>query len=318
MRVASAVLLVLGALLLVLFGCRPAAQGTAASPGEQLNTQQQQQIAEILAYLKEKDTSLEALRQEISRLRAEGEDPGGARALREDIQVAKALVSAARKYAADKQQQETQALLERLVPALISLRANLPAARVSQAVERAAAALHSYQPQEAVQIASRNLLQATDLLMKAPPTLAPTVAKDLESVKAQIDKQNLAGADESLLAIIKTLASDESVRAAAQALAAARGAQEALGQGAWIVVTAQLDFLDSLLATLQQKAEGPSTAVSGEQAPTTAGEQPTPAEGQPPTAGQPPAAAPAQPGSEQPAAGTAPAAPAAPAPAGPR
>ncbi len=266
MRVASAILAILTlvtlGLILALSGCRPAAP-TAAAGG--LDTQQQQQMSEIMAYMKDKDASLESLRDEVRQLRSQEEDPGGVKALAEDVRVAKALASEARKGAADKSAASTAAALDRLTPALISLRATLPSARVASALERSLEVMHSYAATDAVNLASRYLLQATDICLKAPPTLAPTVAKDIESAKAQVDKQDLAAAGNSILAVLKTLAGDESLLTANRALAAGRGAQESLGQGAWVVVTAQLDYLDTLLASLQQKAEGASTAVTPEQ-----------------------------------------------------
>jgi hypothetical protein len=265
-RAASAIpailILVTLGLVLCLAGCRPAAP-TAAAGG--LDTAQQQQMNEIMAYMKDKDASLESLRDEVRQLRSQEEDPGGAKALAEDVRVAKALASAARKGAADKSAADTQAALDRLVPALMTLRTNLPSARVAQSLERALEVIHSYPAQDAANLASRYLLQATDICLKAPPTLAPTVTKDIESAKGQVDKQDLAGAGNSLLALLKTLAADESLQTAARSVAAGRGANEALTQGAWVVVTAQLDYLDTLLATLQQKAEGAATSVNPEQ-----------------------------------------------------
>ncbi len=225
----------------------------------------------MLDYLKQNNATFEEMKQQLQQLRAQQEDPSGVRALGEDLQVVKALVGAARRAATDKKTPETGAALGRLVPALISLRATLPAARVAEAVERAAAALNSYQATDAVKIASRNLMQAKDICLSAPATLSPNVLKELENAKAQVDKQNVAGGNEALLGLLKTLQDDESVRTADQALATARGAQEALGQGAWVVVLAQMDYLETLLAALSQKVEGAKTAIGGEQAPATAG-----------------------------------------------
>jgi hypothetical protein len=309
-------MLTLGLALLLAGGCRLAPQTAATGAGGEANAQQQAQFQEMLDYLKQNNQSFEDMKQQLQQMRAQQDDPSGVRALGEDVLVAKALVNRARKAAADKKAPETEVFLERLVPALISLRASLPAAKVAEAVERATAALNSLQTDEAVKVASRDLLQAKDICVSAPPTLSPNVLKDLEGAKNQVDKADVSGASSALPAILKTLGNDEAVRAAAQALAAARGAQDALGQGAWGVVIAEFDYLDGLLATLSQKVEGASTAAAGEQPPATAGGGEAKPEAQPAPPPQP-----AAPTAEaQPARGAAPATegrtPAAPAPAG--
>ena len=216
----------------------------------------------MLALLKENNLSLTEMRQMLAR----EEDPGGARALREDVRVAKALVGAARQAASDKSAPNAQAGLARLASALLELRADLPAARLTQCAERALQAISNYQAQEATSVASRSLLEASSLATKAPATLVPTVVKDLEAAKAQVDKQDLQGAQNALLPLLKRLAEEESLRGVDRALAAARGAQEALGQEAWQVLGAQLDYLDGLLAALQQKVEGAITPLTPQQA----------------------------------------------------
>ncbi len=261
-------MLILGLMLLLLGGCRPAS--TTPAPTD-TPTAESAELQNLKVALEQYGGNMQALLDEVRQLKSQQEDPGGVKLLSEDLQVIKALTGAARKAASEKQVAQTGAALERLVPALISLRATLPAARVAAAVERAAAALNSYQVEDAVKIASRDLMQAKDICISAPATLSPNVLKDLESAKAQVDKQDVTGANATLLAILKTLASDESVRSAAQALAAGRGAQEALGQEAWVVVLAQLDYLDGLLAGLAQKVEGARTAIAGEQPAATAG-----------------------------------------------
>ncbi len=253
--------------------------------------------------------NLQGLLDEFRQMKAQQEDTGGVKALGEDIQVCRALSSAARRAANDKKPTETAAALNRLGPALISLRATLPAARVAEAVERAAAALNSYETEDAVKIASRDLMQAQEIRGSAPATLAPDILKDLESAKQQVGKSDISAANQTLLRIIDTLAGDESVRSAAQALATGRGAQEALGREAWGVVLAELDNLDALLAALGQKVEGAKTALAGEKPLATAGGETKP---ETPPTGTPPATE-ALVAETQPAAGTAPAPPATPA-----
>lgn len=303
MRAVSAVMLIIGLALLILGGCRPASTTTAPAA---TNTAESAELQNLKTALEQYGGNMQSLLDEVRQLKSQQEDPGGVKVLSEDLQVIKALVGAARKAATDKQVPETGAALERLLPALISLRGTLPAARVAAAVERTAAALNSYQAEDAVKIASRDLMQAKDICISAPATLSPNVLKDLENAKAQVDKQDVAGANGTLLGILKTLAGDESSRTAAQALATGRGAQEALGQEAWVVVLAQLDYLDSLLAGLAQKVEGARTAIAGEKpAATAAGGE---AQSGTPPAGTPPAAEaqPSAPGTPAPGAPPAP------------
>ena len=223
---------------------------------------QQKEMQEILDYMKQKDTSLESLRQEISQLRAQESDPGGVRALSEDVRVARALVGATRRAVAEPGAPNAPAQVARLVPGLVSLRANLPAARMAQSVERALWALESYQAQEAQNAASRNLLQATDIAMKAPATLVPTVLRDLEAAKAQVDRGELQPAKTALLDILKRVSNEESLNTLDHLLATARLTQSALDLGATAVVQAQLDYMDQLLTALQQKVDGALTPIA--------------------------------------------------------
>lgn len=247
-------------LLLSLIGCRLSSEPPAGP--SQVSGQQEQQMAEIMAYLKEKDASLDELRNEIRELRATEDDPGGIKALKEDVRVCKALVGAARKAASEKTLPPVGNALRRLIPALTSLRAMLPAARMAEHIERALQAMESYQPQDAQSVASRSLLQTTDIAMKAPPTLAPTVIRDIESAKAQVDRSEFGAARDSLLSILERLTNEESVHSADRALAAARMAQSALDLSALGILQAQLDYMDQVLSELQQKIEGAITPLA--------------------------------------------------------
>lgn len=263
-------------LLTLLLGCRVTNEAPAGSGGG-VTSEQQKEMQEILDYMKQKDTTLESLRQEISQLRAQESDPGGVRALSEDVRVARALVGATRRAAAEAGAPNAPAQVQRLIPALVSLRANLPAARMAQSLERALQVMESYQPQEAQNAASRNLLLATDIAMKAPATLVPTVLRDLESAKAQVDRGELAAAKSALLDILKRVAAEESLSTLDHLLAAARLTQSALDLGAIPVVQAQLDYMDQLLTGLQQKVDGALTPLTP--APATGEAAATPATG---------------------------------------
>jgi hypothetical protein len=172
---------------------------------------------------------------------------------------------------------------------------------MAQDLERALQALASYSPQDAQNAASRDVLQATDLATKAPATLVPTVIKDLESAKDQVDKLNPA-AKASLLDTLKRISADDSLQSADHVLAAAQMTRTALDLGAAPVVTAELDYMDQVLSGLQQKIEGalapvtPEQAATGEAAaiPATGEAAATPeAEAEPAPAPAPPVAQPA-------------------------
>ncbi len=268
MRTHKAVLLV-AVVGLVLGACRPESQKPAkpAQPSAQISNQQQQLMEEILGYLKQSGSTLETLAREVQRRETLERVPSGIERLGTDVRVAKALVSAARRAATAKSTEKTAGTLGRLGPVLVGLRSQIPAALITQHLERALVAISTSSAEEAVNLASAYLLGAVDVAMKAPARLVPDVMKDIEKAKARVDGNNLTKGANQILTILERLSEHESISLVEKAIGEARSAQEAVAREAWPVVAAELDQLDRLLAELQEKIEGEVTAVEAEEVP---------------------------------------------------
>ncbi len=282
---ATKTILLITLVALVVGACRPESQGpqqptgpTEPSEVGQVTGEQQQVMQEILAYLKQSGNTLEALAQEVQRREARERVPSPIETLAADVRVAKGLVGAARRAATAQSTQKTTAALARLGPALASLRSQIPAAVITQHLERARVAISSASAEEAVNLASAYLLGAVETAMRAPARLVPDVMKDIERAKAQVDKKNLAKGATQILAILERLTNHESIGLVERTIGAARGTQDALAREAWSVVAAELDQLDSLLAQLQRQIEGEVTPVATEEAPEAAEEEAPPEE----------------------------------------
>ncbi len=158
---ATKTILLITLVALVVGACRPESQGpqqptgpTEPSEVGQVTGEQQQVMQEILAYLKQSGNTLEALAQEVQRREARERVPSPIEALAADVRVAKGLVGAARRAATAQSTQKTTAALARLGPALASLRSQIPAAVITQHLERALGAISSSSAEAAVNLAS--------------------------------------------------------------------------------------------------------------------------------------------------------------------
>ncbi len=251
--------------------CRPASevQPPAVAPraGEEVSTADQEVLREIRDYLKESGSTLDALVQEVQRRETLERVPGGIAALGTDVRVAKALVGAARRAVTAKGVEKTTAALNRLYPALGNLRSQIPAALITQHLERALVAISTSSAEEAVNLASGYLLKAVDVAMQAPARIVPDVMQDIERAKASVDNNNLSKGANQILAVLDKLAGHESIEIVEKAIGEAAAAQQAVGREAWPVISAELDQLDRLLAKLQEKIEGETTTVTVEEVP---------------------------------------------------
>jgi len=251
--------------------CRPASevQPPAVAPraGEEVSTADQEVLREIRDYLKESGSTLDALVQEVQRRETLERVPGGIAALGTDVRVAKALVAAARRAVTAKGVEKTTAALNRLYPALGNLRSQIPAALITQHLERALVAISTSSAEEAVNQASGYLLKAVDVAMQAPARIVPDVMQDIERAKASVDNNNLSKGANQILAVLDKLAGHESIEIVEKAIGEAAAAQQAVGREAWPVISAELDQLDRLLAKLQEKIEGETTTVTVEEVP---------------------------------------------------
>jgi nitroreductase len=167
--------------------------------------------------------------------------------------------------------------------------------------------------------ASLALLAASDAAISGrPAALVPDVLKDLEAGKTAVDKGNAEEAIKSLQAATDKAVAHPAAGLLNRAMAAARGAEEALYRQAWPVVVAELTEIDDRLAELSKSVAPPSTttettkpaaeaAPGGQAAPSTgeAGQGAAPPATPAPEAGAqtPPAATPAAGGEAAPARG---------------
>jgi len=266
MRTVGSVFVVVVCLLVV--GCRPEDRTVAITPAvtpepqlPQVSTEQQQLLEEILDYTKQTGSTLEQLAEEARRREALEQAPRGVTAIDDDLQVAKALVAAARSAATSREAEPTAARLHRLHPTVGALRAELPAAAIAQHLERALVAINNLPAQDAANAASASLLAAIDTAMQAPAPLVPEVVKAVERAKTSVDQQRLEDAGPQMLEILKQLRADTTVRMLDGLVAGARGAEEALNRRAWPVVVAELDQLDVMLGELQEKVGVTTTVI---------------------------------------------------------
>ncbi len=256
---------------LVVGSCRPASEvpppPVEPRAGAEVSVVDQEVLGEIRDYLKESGNTLDALVQEVQRRETLERVPGGIAALGTDVRVAKALVGAARRAATAKGVDKTTAALNRLQPALGNLRSQIPAALITQHMERALVAISTSSAEEAVNLASGYLLKAVDVAMQSPARIVPDVMQDIEQAKSSVDKNNLGKGANQILAILDKLAGHESIEIVEKAIGEAAAAQQAVGREAWPVISAELDQLDRLLAKLQEKIEGETTTVTVEEVP---------------------------------------------------
>lgn len=254
-------------------GCRPASQvpQVPAAPvePEPIDTQQQQMLQQILEYMQQSGSTLDALVEDVQRREVLARAPSGIERLGSDVRVAKALMGAARRGVTGKSAESTDAALQRLEPVLVGLRNQVPAAAITQHLERALMAISSYSQEEAINTASACLLAAVETAMGAPARLVPDVMKDIERAKAAVDHSDLTKAANQILAVLAQLAEHDSIALVDKARGEAGAIEQAIAREAWLVAGAGVDQLESLLTALQQQVEGESTAVAAEQVPET-------------------------------------------------
>ena len=257
--------------------CRPASEvgqpPVGPREGEQASSAQQEVLREVLDYVKQSGSTLEALMEEVQRRETLERVPGGIEVLGTDVRVAKALVGAARRAATAKGVEKTTAALSRLQPALVNLRSQIPAALITQHLERALVAISTSSAEEAVNLASGYLLKAVDVAMQSPARIVPDVMQDIERAKSSVDKNNLGKGANEILAVLDKLAGHDSIEIVEKAIGEAAAAQQAVGREAWPVISAELDQLDRLLAKLQEKIEEETTTVTVEEAPAAGAEE---------------------------------------------
>ncbi len=291
----------------------PSTTPTAVAPQpSEVPSERDRILQEILDYQKRTGEGIESLAAALH----QGEV--GPPPLEQDVDVARTLLRSAQDAANDQSRDKLLSLLHRLGPALRAVESDLPAVQVMRYLERALVNSQRYSGQEAINLVSSLLFSARKTCQNSPfATLVPNVDAELKRAKEDADNGRLDSVLPQIRKIIQQAAGHPSVALMASCRASVRGAEEACMRGAWRVVQAELEQLDSELRKLEAEVR-PVAAAPVESPPATeqaapvgggAGEQagavpqapvpqgPAAGAQQPPTGGeQPPAQAPAQAG----------------------
>ena len=276
---------------------------TESSAGQE----QTKLLEEIRAYQRDTGATLDSLAKEIARRKAMEASAVGPSPLQRDLNVARALLVATRRAVQSEDLNTATATLRRLGATVDVMQGETPAAQIRTYLERAALALQGSAAGIEADVASACVLAATDVALKSPDaTLVPETAKDLEKVKAQIDKGDYKDSLRVVEELAKTISNHKSVVMLERVEAGVRGAREAMDRQAGIVVLAELDQLSDLFNAFstmvrgappaEEQKQGEAGAAKGEQK-TTASEETGKSAGQSNAtgsaagAGQPPAAA---------------------------
>jgi hypothetical protein len=273
-----------------LSGCQP----TSVTPVGQLKPQdkalsdeQSAMLQEILEFQRNTGQGMSQLLADLEAQRAAESAAKGPHPLVLDLAVAQQLAAEAQKTDDSKQ---LTTLLRRLQSTIISMMAETPAGMMVRQLERARLALALEQP------SAEDLSQASKALMGAlnsgldiePPELVPPVLTRLEAAKKKLDEGD-AGAARQLIIEAQEQASGHQLHLILRkALAAVKGAEEALNRDAPQVVKAEVAELAAMLDkvtsiavvktvdTTQESASSP-TADTTPQAPSTSSEPSEPA-----------------------------------------
>ncbi len=311
--------------LLIAAGCQPtnianSGQSEAVDPNSPL-------LREILEYQKKSGQDISRMLDDIKTQQAAREAGQGPHPLVIDLAVAQQLTAEAKETDDPK---ELVGLLHRLQFVLAAMQSESPAGQITTYIERARLELLREQPSENdVAAASKQLMAALESgLHVEPAEIVPPVLTKLEAAKKTLDEGD-ASAARRLMDEAQTVASGHKINSLLRkALAACKGAEEALNRGARGVVAAEMDELTARLdnietiAVVQQPTEtatetetetssdaaqtsgtplpSPATSSAGEQ-PSAEDSQPTPTAPAATVAPTPPPAAPARPAASQPA-----------------
>ena len=288
------------ALLIGSIGCKRTETITSATEeavSAPTDAQQEKLLAEILEIQKATGSNLKTLVEDLQRRQTMEADGSGDPALLRDLAVARAALGRARAAVESKDAEAAAAALRDLQLTLVSMQAELPANRIAQFASRALIMLGSEDGiGQDLSAASAALLSAADAAINGrPTTLVPDMLKEIESARARVDKGEPQAARKAIEAIVTRASGHTSIGTMQKALAAARGASESLGRGAWPVVAAELAELGGKLDEIARTARPQEAeATTSEQAPAEERADETPEVREPATdaAGEAPAALP--------------------------
>ncbi len=282
------------ALALTLVGCQqgPLPKAPEKEQAPPTDAEQKKLLEEIRAYQQSTGSTLEALAKEISRRKAVEAQAVGPSPLQRDLAVARSLLVSARRAVQSDDRDGASLYLRRLGGTLDVMHGETPAAQIRTYLERAALALQGSAAGIEADVASACILAATDVALRSPDAaLVPEIAKDLEKVKAQVDKGDYKDALRAVTETAKTLSDHKSVIMLEHAAAGVRGAREAMARDAGLVVLAELDQLADLLNAFSTLTRGAPPAEAQAAEATKTGKEAPPAQAGPqkgqPAQGQP-------------------------------
>ncbi|MFO7946864.1 MAG: hypothetical protein R6V19_08610 [Armatimonadota bacterium] len=221
---------------------------TSQAQEPQMSREQMQMLREIHDYQKKSGQEMQSVLHTLSE-QQKADQKGRPHPVIQDVTVARALADAA---AQAKDGEKQASLLHRLRFVLTVAYAELPASVIVRHLERARCQLGEGQPsEEAISVASREVMAAIESAMGVTPAdLVPPVLTKLESVKESLDTGNIPTARMKIIEIQQQVTSHKVNRMLRQALAAAKGAEEAFNRQAEPVVAAELSVVESTLKKL--------------------------------------------------------------------
>jgi hypothetical protein len=230
-------------------GCQPTnvtPVGQMKVEGQALSDEQSAMLQEILEFQRKTGQGMSQLLADLEAQRAAELAAKGPHPLVLDLAVARQLTAEAQKTDDSKQ---LTSLLRRLQATITSMMTASPAGAMVCRLERARLALALEQPSaEDLSQASKALMGALDAgLGVEPPELVPPVLTRLEAAKKKLDEGD-GGAARQLIIEAQEQASGHQLNLVLRkALAAVRGAEEALNRDAPQVIKAELLELEAML-----------------------------------------------------------------------
>lgn len=269
--------------VLIIVGCtqtkvsRTSQQEAQKPPQQDMTREQMQMLREILEYQKESGQELLAVLKDLEKQKSADERPQEHPVV-QNIPVARQIVSRAMET---EDRKKLASLLHRLRFVLTDTYAQLPASRMIAHLERARTALGEGEPtDEQISAASREVMAALETGMGVEPAdFVPPILTKLESAKKKLDSDNAAAARMQIIEAQRQAADHKLNGVMRRAIAAARGAEEALHRQADTVVNAELSVVESMLdevysvAGSAEKKEQAEPEQPAEQTEQTEGEQ---------------------------------------------
>ncbi len=252
--------------VVLLGGCTPTKVSELGQEPEQpaIPEEQSQMLKEILEYQKKSGRDMAQMLDDLKAQKAAAEAAKGPHPLVRDLAVARQLTAEAQET--DEAERLT-ALLHRIQFAVMAMLAEAPAGTIVKRLERARLALTLEQPStEDLAEAAKELMAALDSSLGVEPAeLVPPVLTKLEAAKKQLDDGDAKAARRRIMEAQEQAAGHQLNLVLRQALAAAKGAEEALNRGADLVVKAELQelaaMLDKVAAVAVAKAPEPEVAT---------------------------------------------------------